>query len=320
MKNRIQTKIALLAKAVTAIVVLSTLISGCSTSVKKAPQRTVEVKDVPVDARTGDEMRKRILVLPFLDSELSRSQNVIDLARKAVVSDIVTTRQFIVVSNEDFPQDLAGFLKDNKEYDLAAIGKVATSMGISAIVEGRILEIKARRMGDELGVFRKIKATVDATVQVRVFGSKSGREIYTSVKKATVETEATRVGDGATSRELAEDPNLVREGVRKAFAATVPGLVKSVEKLSWEGRVALINGDRLYLNAGRISGIQIGDILKITEDGDEVFDPETGLFIGLAPGRMKGTVEVVSYFGKDGAIAVIHSGSGFKENDRVELY
>ena len=64
----------------------------------------------------------------------------------------------------------------------------------------------------------------------------------------------------------------------------------------------------------------MGDILKITEEGDEIFDPDTGIFIGRAPGRMKGTVEVVSYFGRDGSICLIHSGSGFKENDRVELY
>jgi hypothetical protein len=35
---------------------------------------------------------------------------------------------------------------------------------------------------------------------------------------------------------------------------------------------------------------------------------------------MKGSLEVISYFGQDGAIAVIHSGSGFKENDRIEMY
>ncbi|MEK6555083.1 MAG: hypothetical protein AABZ31_07585 [Bdellovibrionota bacterium] len=288
--------------------------------IKQAPQRKVEVKDVPMDARSGEEMRKRVIVLPFLDSELSRSQNVVDIARKTVIEDLNYTRQFIVINNSDFPQDLAGFLKDNKEYDMAAISKTAANMGISAIVEGRILEIRARKMGDEMGVFRKVKATADVTVQVRVYGAKGGREIYSAVKKATVETQATRVGDTISARELEEDPNLVRDGVRKAFATTVPGIIKAVEKLSWEGRVALVNGDRLYLNAGRISGIQIGDILKITEDGDEVFDPETGSFIGLAPGRMKGTVEVVSYFGKDGAIAVIHSGSGFKENDKIELY
>lgn len=298
-------------------------LSACSLlDVKTSPQRKeIEVKDVPIQARQGDELKKRILVLPFLDSELQRSQNVVNVARRVVVEDLLETRQFVIVNNSDFQQDLNSFLKDNKEYDLAAISRVAASQGIAAVVEGRILEIRAKKIGDELGVFRKLRANVDVTVQIRVYGAKTGREILQTVKRATVESETTRVGENTYSdRYLQEDPQLVRDGVRKAFRSTVGPIVKAVEKLSWEGRVAMVNGDRIYLNAGRISGIQIGDILKVTEDGDEVFDPETGAFIGYAPGRMKGTVEVVSYFGKDGAIGVVHSGSGFKENDRVELY
>lgn len=297
----------------------NSFLTGCAgMKVERAAARTAEVRDLPMEARDGEELRKRLVVLPFLDSELSRSQNVVTVARKTVVEDLTGTRQFIIVSNTDFPQDVNGFLKDNKEYNMPAIAKVAATMGVAAVVEGRILEIRARRQGDEMGVFRKSKATVDVTVQIRVFGAKTGKEIYSAVKKATLESETTNVGGSGES--LAEDPILVRDGVRKAFVTTVPGIVKAVEKLSWEGRVALVNGDRIYVNAGRISGIQVGDVLKIVEDGDEVFDPETGSFLGKAPGRMKGTVEVVSYFGKDGAIAVIHSGSGFKENDRVELY
>lgn len=298
-------------------------LSACSLlDVKTSPQRKeIEVKDVPIQARQGDELKKRILVLPFLDSELQRSQNVVNVARRVVVEDLLETRQFVIVNNSDFQQDLNSFLKDNKEYDLAAISRVAASQGIAAVVEGRILEIRAKKIGDELGVFRKLRANVDVTVQIRVYGAKTGREILQTVKRATVESETTRVGENTYSdRYLQEDPQLVRDGVRKAFRSTVGPIVKAVEKLSWEGRVAMVNGDRIYLNAGRISGIQIGDILKVTEDGDEVFDPETGAFIGYAPGRMKGTIEVVSYFGKDGAIGVVHSGSGFKENDRVELY
>lgn len=297
----------------------NSFLTGCAgMKVERAAARTAEVRDLPMEAREGEELRKRLVILPFLDSELSRSQNVVTVARKTVVEDLTGTRQFIVVSNTDFPQDVNGFLKDNKEYNMPAISKVAASMGVAAVVEGRILEIRARRQGDEMGVFRKSKATVDVTVQIRVFGAKTGKEIYSAVKKATLESETTNVGGSGES--LAEDPILVRDGVRKAFVTTVPGIVKAVEKLSWEGRVALVNGDRIYVNAGRISGLQVGDVLKIVEEGDEVFDPETGSFLGKAPGRMKGTVEVVSYFGKDGAIAVIHSGSGFKENDRVELY
>jgi hypothetical protein len=113
---------------------------------------------------------------------------------------------------------------------------------------------------------------------------------------------------------------LIRAAVRTAFQGAIPNIIRAVEKLSWEGRVAMVSGERIFVNAGRLTGLQVGDIMKITEEGDDVYDPETGRFIGTAPGRLKGTIEIVSYFGKDGAIGVIHSGSGFQENDRVELY
>jgi len=76
----------------------------------------------------------------------------------------------------------------------------------------------------------------------------------------------------------------------------------------------------LYLNVGRTSGLQVGDLLKVMDDGDDIYDPENGSHVGRVPGRLKGTLELISYFGADGSVAVIHSGSGFKENDRVEIY
>lgn len=279
------------------------------------------VREVPYQARESDELKKKLLVLPFLDSELQRSHNVTEVARRTVVEDLIGTRQFIVVSNADLGKDLSAFVKENKEYDMMALSRLAANMGISAVVEGRVLEIRARRLGDEIGLFRKLKAQVETAVQIRVYGARTGQEIYNTVRKSMVESETTRVGqEDQSDRHLQEDPYLVSAGVRKAFRESVVGIIKAVEKLSWEGRVALVNGEKIYVNAGRLSGIQIGDILKITEEGSEVFDPDTGSFIGQAPGRMKGTIEIVSYFGKDGAIGVIHSGSGFKENDKVQLY
>jgi hypothetical protein len=40
----------------------------------------------------------------------------------------------------------------------------------------------------------------------------------------------------------------------------------------------------------------------------------------MAPGRFKGFLKVVDFFGEDGAIAIVHSGAGFQEKDRVEAY
>jgi hypothetical protein len=233
---------------------------------------------------------------------------------------ILKTDQFVIISNQDFPKDIAKFRKNN-EYDLEAISKTAAAMGVSAVIEGKLVELKAKRIGDEVGLVRQIRAKTEATVQIRVAASKNGRVILDDMRSATLEDSTTRFGEGSYSDKfLEEDPKLIEGVLTKAFFGSVPKILQSVEKLTWEGRVALVKGDRIYLNAGRLSGIQVGDILKVTEEGEDVFDPETGALLGRVPGRLKGTVEVVNYFGKDGAVAVTHSGSGFRENDLVELY
>ena len=86
------------------------------------------------------------------------------------------------------------------------------------------------------------------------------------------------------------------------------------------GRVAKIIGTKIYLNAGRSSGINLGDIMKVITEGQEVYDPESGAMIGTSQGEVKGTLEVVDYFGEDGAICILHSGGSVTEGDFVQLY
>lgn len=301
---------------------LALVLSACSFFEKR--NETVakpEVRDVPFESRDEGGVRHRILVLPFLDEKTNRPMRVGEEARRGVIRELARTGQFVLVSTEDFPQDPKKLMTPEGDYDLPEIAKIASGIGVAAVLEGKILQVKARRLGDQVGLVRQMKAQVDAEVRLRLYAGKNGREILNVVRTASVESVSTRVGEKASSdRYLEDDPDLVQQAVRKAVAGSVPAVVKAVEKLNWEGRIAMVTGERVFINAGRLSGLQIGDILKITDEGDEVFDPETGRFIGKAPGRMKGTVEIISYFGKDGAISVIHSGSGFKENDRVELY
>jgi TolB-like protein len=281
-----------------------------------------EIRDVPLEARESKDapLRKRVMVLPFINGGLSRSEDAGRVAREAFLRQLRRTDEFVVVANSDFPKEISAFLKAG-EYDLEAMGKIAAAMGISAIIEGRILEVRARRVGDEVGLVRKIRARMNARVQIRMVNTRNGSIILNETREAEAEEATTRVAERAASdRDLADDPILIESVVTRAFQSTLQRIVNAVEKLSWEGRVALVKGERVYLNAGRLSGLQIGDILRISEEGEDVHDPETGSYIGRVPGRLKGTVEVVSYFGKDGAISVLHSGSGFRENDLVELY
>lgn len=299
-------------------------LAGCSLLKAQRPSEKAgpEIRDVPYAARNDDEApRHRVLVLPFLDERVDKSAAMADVARATVVRELAQTRQFVVVSLNDFPQDPKKFLNEENEYDLAQISRLASAMGVAAVIEGKVISMKAKRIGDSVGLIREVKASVATQVRLRIYAGKNGKEILNEVRSAETEATSTRYAErGDIVSNLADDPELIKTAVRKAFLSAIPNVVRAVEKLGWEGRVAMVSGERVFVNAGRLSGLQVGDILKVTDEGDDVYDPETGRFIGTAPGRLKGTIEVVSYFGKDGAIAVVHSGSGFLENDRVELY
>ncbi len=279
------------------------------------------MRDVGYQARESRDQspRKRIIVLPFVDAT-GRSEKASQVAREAFIKALRKTDEFVIVANTDFPKDVATYLK-NGEYDLEAMGKAGGAMGLAAILEGKVLNLKAKRIGDEVGLVREVRARITATVQIRMVNTKNGTIGLNETRTADIEDTTTRVGERSFSdRSLEEDPKLIESVITEAFRSTIPKITQSTDKLSWEGRVAMVKGDRIYLNAGRISGLQVGDILKITEDGEDVYDPDSGALIGRVPGRLKGTVELVSYFGKDGSIGIIHSGSGFRENDHVELY
>jgi hypothetical protein len=295
--------------------------SACSLLNPKQEGSKLEVRDVAYQARGSDAApRKRMMILPFVDAGGTHTEKAAQAAREAFVRALKKTDDFVIVSNTDFPKDVATYLK-NGEYDLEAMGKVGGGMGLAGIIEGRVLEVKAKRIGDSVGLVREVRARISATVQVRMVNTKNSTIVVNETKLAEVEESTTRIAESAlTDRMLSEDPKLIEAVVTQAFKATIPRITQAVEKLSWEGRVAMVKNDRVYLNAGRLSGLMVGDILKITEEGEDVYDPENGSLIGKVTGRLKGTIELVSYFGKDGSIGIIHSGSGFRENDHVELY
>jgi hypothetical protein len=266
-----------------------------------------------------DSPRKRVLLLPFLNDSLEKDPSVARTGRDSLVRGLRMTDNFVILDNNDIPKDLKQYQKD-QGYDLDAVGKIASELGVVAIIEGRVIEIKAKKSGDEVGLIRSVTAQVQSTVGVKVFSVSNRKEILNEVRSASSVSKSHRVAETGKGYSLAADPELIQDSLVSAFQGMILPITKAVDKLSWAGRIAMVSSDRVYLNAGRITGLNVGDILRVTEKSEEVYDSETGVLIGKAPGRIKGTLEVVSYFGKDGAIAVIHSGSGFKENDFVELY
>jgi hypothetical protein len=88
--------------------------------------------------------------------------------------------------------------------------------------------------------------------------------------------------------------------------------------LDWNTTIAKVEGENLYLNAGKLSGVRIGDTLEIYEPGKEIFHPNTNLSLGWTTGKLKGALRVTDLFGVDAAIGKVVQGSGFSSNDVVK--
>ncbi len=279
-----------------------------------------EASFIRPDSRNSDSPRKRIMVLPFLDGDPEHSGDGARLARNALIKELSKSDDLVLVGPSDFPKNFSSYLKDG-EYDLPAMAKVAETLGVAGLLEGKLFEVRSKRLGDSVGFLRHVSIQVDAKIRLRLIATKNSQILLNETRTSSVQLSTTRVGEKASSdRLLEEDPKLTGEAVKKAFLSLAQNVVLATDKLSWEGRIAMIKGDKIYINSGRLSGLQVGDILKVLEEGEDVYDPETGALVGRVPGRLKGTLELVSYFGRDGAVSVVHSGAGFKENDIVQLY
>lgn len=296
-------------------------LSGCMMEPTDQPKVKKEIKDVSQVARKEDQgPRKRLMILPFLDASPNRSQELRDEARTDFIRELNKTGELIALDSKDLKIDTQKMIV-NGEYNLADLAKQAQNLGVAALLEGKVIDMKVRRTSDPVGVFRQLKTTFECKVRVRIVSAHSGKELFNTLKTVTVEESNVRVGETVnTDRFLEANPEILANLLKESFLDFNEQIIATMDKMSWEGRIAAISGDRIFLNVGRISGLQIGDILKVSDEGDEIYDPQSGNYIGKVPGRLKGTLEVVSYFGQDGAICIIHSGAGFKENDRVQLY
>lgn len=283
------------------------------------------ITDQDLKKRDDDsELKKRVVVLPILDKKNIRSAAILTSAADAFMDSLNQSGELIAVDSKVLKLDLKKYVKNNT-YDLLAISKDAAKVGVSALLEPRLIDMRFQNedpsLVDNSSSLKSRPLVFEIVVQARMISTHSEKELFNTVKTVTIDDSSSAVAENITSDNFfSKNSELAELVIKDAFMDFQPKLVESLKQITWEGRIAALNGDKIYLNVGRISGVQVGDILKVVEDGNEIYDTELGYHVGQVQGRVKGTLEVVGFFGQDGSIGVIHSGAGFKENDRIEVY
>jgi hypothetical protein len=81
----------------------------------------------------------------------------------------------------------------------------------------------------------------------------------------------------------------------------------------WYGKVVSVDDARVYINAGKESGIAIGRVLNVYHAGKIVGK------LGFAPGLRMGLLEITGFVGTDGAFGIVKQGAKAQSGDLVGI-
>ena len=265
-------------------------------------------------------IKKKIALLSFYNESPMGGDDLAITATEEFRHEINKSREFII---DPEAETLFGNSKEiyaGGGVKLAQLARKAKMSGVNIVIFGRIKEARVRQNSDEIGFVRKIKSLAETIVEIKVYDVLSNKELFSETLDGNISDDNLRFYKADSEDNLSYRQDLLRYSVKVAVRKVVPRVVKIGTKLDWLGRVAKIIGTRIYINAGRTSGLNLGDILKVVTEGQEIFDPESGAMIGMSQGEVKGTLEVVDYFEPNGAICILHSGGSVTEGDFVQLY
>lgn len=263
--------------------------------------------------------KRRVAVLDFWNDTPIKSSDIGTFAADEIRRTLFTQSQLVTPIDAVTQFTTQDFI-DGQRVKVDQLVREGRRQGVALLIVGRISKIIVRQKGDDVGLFRSQEARAAIDMEIKVFDVNGGREISAYGRSG----EATNNQIVALDKEDLNSPEfrneLIKLAVRDASDKLAPFVIQSVQKMDWEGRVAKVTGNKIYINSGRNSGIVIGDILRVITNGDDVYDPETGSYLGRTKGELKGTLEITDFIGEDASVASIHTGANFRPGDSVRLY
>ncbi|SNB45530.1 hypothetical protein SAMN06269301_0948 [Geobacter sp. DSM 9736] len=109
------------------------------------------------------------------------------------------------------------------------------------------------------------------------------------------------------------DPSARNKAIASVLGS-VAGMVKEVSTLvPWYGRIISVDGEKVYINAGKEAGVRLGQQMKIYREGKFVAS------LGFAPGEAAGRLEIKGFVGPNGAYGTVTDGLEVRLTDVVGI-
>jgi curli biogenesis system outer membrane secretion channel CsgG len=273
-----------------------------------APSTSVKQKEtMTVDQPKGMvALKRRIGVVDFENKTTYGANRLGTSASDILITELAKSGKFIVVERDKLDKIMAEQkLGMTGAINPATAAKVGKILGLNAIVTGAISQFGETTEGSEYLITQSKSQIVKCTVDIRVVDAETGQVLYADSGSGLGKKHSG--GMFGLGTRTGYDETLEGDALRAAIVKFTNNIVTQVEKKPWSCRVADVDGQNIYLNAGSESGIKLGTKMIALRAGKVIKDPTTGMVIGNTEDKI-GEMKVVRYFGEDGSVAQLTSG------------
>ena len=239
-----------------------------------------------------------------------------------LITSLMNTGRYIVLERENIEAVL-------REQDFGASGRTTAEGGAKIgkisrtqiLVQGAVTEFGHQGGGG--GGFNIKGFTLGGRgesavvgIDLRIYDTTTGEVLAAKACRGVAEASGTDIGymdrDWGFSMG-GEERTPMDFAVRAAIQQAVNFITAELARVPWEGRIAMVKEGMIYVNAGRKSGIKIGDRFIVFNEGERIIDPESGIELGSEMSRI-GEIEVVNVQEKYSKAAPI-GGAAFERNN-----
>jgi hypothetical protein len=249
------------------------------------------------------KMKRRVVVLPFADQTNYKTEDLADLATKRLISRIENSNAIICVDPNTIPLQWEFTAPQNMKLLNEASGVQALMRGTLSDVYTTTSRIEGKEDKEMSFALSKLSVEILNTETDSLLKKLSGRNpVFLSREKGDMSSEKAKI-----------------KAIDLAIELIADDILKTILSLDWHARVVSTETNRVFVNAGRLSGLQVGDILEVYAPGQQVIDTTTNRALGKVRGDYKGEIEVGELFGVDASWAKVLKGNAFSVTDLVYI-
>ena len=253
-----------------------------------------------VAVSTVPDLKKKVVIAHFDDRTISADERLGDWMAEKLMKEVVQRSNKILFVDypmvKEFLEKRGVALKDlETPKTLHLLNEV---FGIQAVVLGELsgpYVFTTKGAKDQDGTSSAI-----IKIDMRLLDTFSNKTLKTlSTTNPIISTKEKGTFSDEKAKGKAIDLTIVDLG---------RSLSRELDNLDWFCRIAKVDGEEVYINAGKLTGLKVGDVMEVFRPG------MTG-----DQGEVKGKIQISAIFGIDASVGRLIQGKKPDENDILKL-